>query len=181
MEGEPAPPAPASLKGFVIVYDSGREVYNDLREFQKPDDTEEVRVTRQLAGPMISSMAGYVSLLDERWRLVRCGERTVFLFTQRGDMYFFAASTSGESALRLQRQLRHLQDLLQLAYGPSIFKTSSATDFTKAVHRKRLQRLFQTAKKFFRSPDPSFYLMALRAIPMRTSALDHYFIEKVSL
>ena len=164
-----------AAKAFVLVFDSGREVYTDVREFREGADAT---FASHLAGPMISSMHGYLSLLQEKWQCVRCGSSTLFVFTEREEMFFLAASSLGEDGPMLCRQLRHIQELLVLLFGASTFRTSSGTDFSKRAHRQLLRRVMETAKHTF-STDIAYSLMAVRSVPMQCRALDHYFVEKV--
>ena len=108
-------------------------------------------------------MAGYLELLNEQWRVVRCNS-SVYVFTQRDEMHFFAMSNKGEDDLLLIRQIQHMQDHLVQLFSPTIF-SSASIELNKQFQKKRLRLVFQTIKKWF-TTDQSYLLMTLRTIPM---------------
>lgn len=161
-----------SYKCFVFVYDSGREVYTDLEDFEHSSD-ESMAV---LTGPMVSSMAGYVDLLNEEWRVVRCN-KSVFVFSRRDDMRFFAMSSNGENDLMLIRQIQHMEDILLQLYSPAVF-SSSFTRLSLTSQKKRLTKIFKTVKKYF-STQPNYLLLSLRIIPIKRNSFDENLIREV--
>ena len=146
---------------YVFVFDSGRDVYTDLSEL---GDKGGIASSSHLTGPMISSMAGYLDLLNEQWRVVRCNS-TVSVFTKREDMHFFAISNKGEDDLLLIRQIQHMQDVLLHIYSPSIF-FSSSTQLNRQYQKNRIKEIFLSVKNYFRT-DQSYFLMALRKLPLK--------------
>lgn len=162
----------SKCKCFVFVYDSGREVYSDFDDFEQSSDSSMAALT----GPMISSMAGYVDLLNEEWKVVRCN-KSVFVFSRREDMRLFAMSNHGEDDLLLIRQIQHMEDILLQLFSPSVF-SSSFTKLSSKIQKNKITKIFKTVKQYFNS-QTNYLLLSLRIVPIKRNSFDENLIKEV--
>ena len=94
--------------------------------------------------PLTMQLAVAKENFNDNWRTIRC-EKATFVFGQKSFMTFLAVSDQGDSENYLRLQIRFLQALFILKYGPEIFDDGKPI----RIKKQSLCSLFNTVKRLF--------------------------------
>lgn len=120
------------MKHYVIGNDNGSPVY-----FDHPNG-------EIICMPLTMQLAVAKENFNDNWRTIRC-EKATFVFGQKSFMTFLAVSDQGDSENYLRLQIRFLQALFILKYGPEIFDDGKPI----RIKKQSLCSLFNTVKRVF--------------------------------